>query len=143
MIHADSFRLFGATTVALIANLLFLWVASGAVRARTGKKVNSEDAVKPGQDVVEQDPPAVARVLRAHANAQAAILPFLLLGLLYVLGGGTPAAAAVLFMSFIAVRILHSVAYLKALQPWRTIGFGLGLLVTLVLMGFDGWLLLR
>ncbi len=143
MIHADSLRLFGATTVALTANLLFLWTASGAVRARTGKKVNSEDAVKPGQDVWEQDPPAVARVLRAHANAQAAILPFLLLGSVYVLGGGTFVVAAVLFPGFIAARTLHSVAYLKALQPWRTIGFGLGLLVTLVLMGFDSWLLLR
>jgi hypothetical protein len=44
--------------------------------------------VQDGAAVAEIDPPIVARILRAHRNAEATIYPFLLLGLVYVLAGG-------------------------------------------------------
>ena len=82
----------------------------------------------------EWDPPAVARLLRAHRNAEATIYPFLLLGLLYVLAGGGAGLAVPIFAIFIAARIVHSIVYLKALQPWRTIAFAISLLAILALM---------
>jgi uncharacterized MAPEG superfamily protein len=111
-----------------------LWVSSGAMRAKGGVAINPEDGARYGAPVSEFDPPAVARLLRAHRNAEATIYPFLFLGLLYVLMGGGVAISVPIFTIFVAARILHSVAYLRAMQPWRTIAFAVSLLATLALV---------
>ena len=122
------------TCLVLSLNLLVLWVASGAIRARGGVAINPEDGARYGAPVSEFDPPAVARLLRAHRNAEATIYPFLLLGLVYVLAGGAASVAVPVFAVFIVARIAHSIVYLKAMQPWRTIAFTASLLATLALM---------
>ena len=99
--------------------------------------------VAKGADLVEADPPEVARVLRAHRNAVDNIVPFLVAGLLFVLAGGGPTAALVLFAAFVAFRFLHSWAYLGAKQPFRTLSFVAGLVTTLVLIGWVGVLIAR
>ena len=122
------------TCLVLSLNLLMLWVSSGALRAKGGVAINPEDGARYGAPVSELDPPAVARLLRAHRNAEATIYPFLLLGLLYVLAGGGAGIAVPIFAIFIAARIVHSIAYLKAMQPWRTIAFAISLLAILALI---------
>jgi prostaglandin-E synthase 1 len=122
------------TCLVLSLNLLMLWVSSGALRAKGGVAINPEDGARYGAPVSELDPPAVARLLRAHRNAEATIYPFLLLGLLYVLAGGGAGIAVPIFATFIAARIVHSIAYLKAMQPWRTVAFAVSLLAILALM---------
>jgi prostaglandin-E synthase 1 len=114
---------FSTTCLVLSANLIFLWAYSGAVRARTRIAINPEDAARRGAELAPHDPPEVARVLRAHANAQATIFPFLLLGLAYVLAGGPYMAALIIFSVFTVARLAHSIAYLGGLQPWRTLSF--------------------
>jgi uncharacterized MAPEG superfamily protein len=123
------------TSVVLCLNLLALWVYSGALRARSGRAINPEDGLRYGVPVSEIDPPAVARLLRAHRNAEATIYPFLLLGLLYVFAGGQVAIAIPVFTIFVVARIVHSIVYLKAMQPWRSISFAVSVLATLFLMG--------
>jgi prostaglandin-E synthase 1 len=122
----------------LCLNLLGLWTYSGSVRGKTKTTPNEEDAatILRGSKQVEGDPPEVARVLRAHANATANILPFVLLGLVFVVAGGGATVAAVLFGVFVVARLGHSLAYLGGKQPWRSVFFGLGGLATLILMGF-------
>src|SRR5580693_2073863 len=88
-----AFPAYAVTCVVLCLNLLVLWASSGAVRAKGGMAINPEDGARYGAAVSELDPPAVARVLRAHRNAEATIYPFLLLGLVYVLAGGRAALA--------------------------------------------------
>ena len=122
------------TCLVLSFNLLMLWVSSGALRAKGGVAINAEDGARYGAPVSELDPPAVARLLRAHRNAEATIYPFLMLGLLYVLAGGGAGMAIPIFAIFIAARIVHSIVYLKAMQPWRTIAFAISLLAILALM---------
>jgi prostaglandin-E synthase 1 len=85
--------------------------------------------------LIEVEPPEVARVLRAHANAAANIVPFAILGLVYVLGGAQVTTAAAVFAVFALARIAHAIAYLGGKQPWRTISFGIGAFATVVLMG--------
>ena len=111
------FLAYAVTCVVLSLNLLLLWVSSGALRARGGLAVNPEDGARYGVSVSEFDPPAVARVLRAHRNAEATIYPFLLLGLLYVLAGGRAAIAIPVFAIFGVARIVHSIAYLGPCSP--------------------------
>jgi len=132
-----AFTAYAIAILVLTLNMLFLWGYSGGVRGRSKTTPNPEDARDPAaRRVVEGDPPEVARVLRAHKNAMANVLPFAILGLVYVLANGDATAAAVIFGIFTASRLAHSYAYLGAKQPWRTVAFGVGALTTLVLMGF-------
>jgi uncharacterized MAPEG superfamily protein len=133
-----AFVAYAVALMVLSLNLLLLWAYSGAVRGKTKTTPNTEDArtIASGSAVVESDPPEVARVLRAHKNAMASIVPFAILGLVFVLAGGSGAAAAAIFGVFTAARVAHSFTYLGAKQPWRSVSFTIGGLATLTLMGF-------
>jgi uncharacterized MAPEG superfamily protein len=133
-LNNPAFSAYALTCLVLCANLLFLWGYSGAVRGKTGTAINPEDSQKFGAALAETDPPAVARVLRAHRNAEANIYPFLILGLVFVLAGGGAATAATLFGIFTAARLLHSAAYVTGKQPWRTVFFIIGGLASIALM---------
>lgn len=122
------------TCLVLSLNLLALWICSGALRARGGVAINPEDGARYHAPVQPLDPPGVARVLRVHRNAEAAIYPFLMLGLVYVLLGGPASIAIPIFAIFTGARIVHSVVYLRALQPWRTLSFAVSLLMLIALM---------
>jgi prostaglandin-E synthase 1 len=129
------FSAYTLTCLVLSLNLLMLWVSSGAIRARGGVAINPEDGARYGVPVSELDPPAVARLLRAHRNGEATIYPFLLLGLVYVLAGGRAGIAIPIFAIFVFARIAHSIVYLKAMQPWRTIAFAVSLFAIFALAG--------
>jgi microsomal prostaglandin-E synthase 1 len=116
---------YALTALVLTTNLIILWVYSGVVRSKTKVAINPEDADQFKTKLEEFDPPEVRRVLRAHANAQASIFPFLFLGLVYVLIGGTASTAKIIFGIFTIARLLHSIVYLAAKQPWRSIMFGI------------------
>lgn len=122
------------TTIVLSLNLLLLWISSGAVRARGGVAINPEDGARYGVPVSETDPPEVARYLRAHRNAEAITYPFLFLGLVYALVGGSASTAVPIFAIFAMARIAHAIVYLRAIQPWRTITFATSLLAIAALM---------
>jgi microsomal prostaglandin-E synthase 1 len=133
-----AFLAYAASMIVLALNLLGLWVYSGAVRGKTKTTPNTEDAstIVKGSKLVETEPPEVARVLRAHANAMANILPFALVALVYVLAGASGIVPLILFGVFTLARVSHSLTYLGAVQPWRSASWGLGLATTLVLVGF-------
>jgi prostaglandin-E synthase 1 len=130
-----AFVVYAVSAALLCLNLVGLWVWSGAVRNRTRTLLNPEDTnLLPGRSLVQDDPPEVARVLRAHANAMANILPFLVLGMLYVFLGAGRTGALAYFGVFTLARWGHSIAYVAAVQPWRTISYLLGLLATIGLL---------
>jgi uncharacterized MAPEG superfamily protein len=116
------------TAVAIALHMVLLDAYSGFVRARTKTVVNPEDVRVTGNGtrVVDQDPPPVARVLRAHRNLLANGIPFALLGLGWVLTGASLTWALVLFGTFVAARIVHTLAYVGERQPWRTLSFVVG-----------------
>jgi microsomal prostaglandin-E synthase 1 len=142
-LNNPAFVVYAITCLVLCVNLLFLWGYSGAARAKTKTAINEEDAVRFGASLAELDPPTVARVLRAHDNAQASIYPFLFLGLVFVLAGGTAGTATVIFGIFTGARLLHSIFYLAGKQPWRTIFFSVGGLATIALMLAIIWLMIK
>jgi len=138
-----AFVIYAITCLVLCGNLLFLWAYSGAKRSSTKTSPNGEDVTRFGGSLTEIDPPPIARILRAHSNAQAAIYPFLVLGMVFILAGGTRWTATILFGTFAIARLLHSIAYLKAKQPWRTFFFIVGALATIALMLAILWLMIR
>jgi prostaglandin-E synthase 1 len=131
-----AFNIYALCTVVLCLNLLALWGYSGGVRGKSRRTPNPEDVttVSKGHEVNSQDSPEMERVLRAHRNALVNILPFLPLALIYVIYGATPLMAWIFFGGFTVVRLGHSFAYLGGKQPWRTICFALGGLITFGLM---------
>ena len=139
----QAFVAYAIACLILCGNLLFLWGYSGAVRGKVKSTPNVEDVAAFGGSLSDVDPPAVARVLRAHGNAQANIFPFVLVGLLYLLAGGAGGLATIVFGVFTAARLLHSYAYLKQWQPWRTVFYVIGAIATGVLMVNVAWLLVR
>lgn len=145
MLSNPTFVVYAITCLVLCANLMFLWGYSGGVRGKTKTVLNSEDPamIAKGAQVVETDPPEVARVLRAHRNAEANIYPFFCLGLIFVLAGGPALHAKILFGVFAGARILHSIVYLAGKQPWRTLSFLVGALALLALLGDIAWILIQ
>lgn len=127
--------------IVLCANLLVLWTLSGATRNKLKSTPNKEDAPLFGSAVAPVDPEAIARVLRAHANAQAIVYPFIVLGGLYVLASGPATAGIAYFTVFCVARLLHSHCYLAAKQPGRTISFVVALGALAVLAVHLVWLL--
>jgi prostaglandin-E synthase 1 len=142
-LNNPTFVVYAITAVVLNINLLFVWGYSGAARAKTKTAVNKEDAERFRTAYAHADPPEVARVLRAHANAQAMIYPFLFLGLVFVLAGGSAGFAEVVFGVFTAARILHSIVYLAGKQPWRTAFFTVSAAAIIALLGDIVWLVIQ
>ncbi len=133
----DPLILLFAYTAAIHAFHLFvLWNLSGAVRMRTKTTLNPEDAktVVSGAAVVEGEPPEVARVMRVHRNTFDNTLPFLVLGLAFVTLRPAILEVEILFGTFTVARILYTIAYLKGLQPWRSLFYGISVLAYLGLV---------
>ena len=126
--------------LALFSVLLVLKMgAVGFVTANTRRKsgvvVNPEDAkLNPGTHPEALEAPATLRVKRAHTNDLENIPGFLVLATLFTLAGGSAAAGWGYFGAYFAVRTLHTICYLNALQPWRTAAFFAGQLLQLGLM---------
>lgn len=129
-----AFFAYAVSSVVLSFNMFVLWNMSGGVRGKTGTTANPEDAAAFKRNVAEADPPEVARVLRAHRNSTDNSVPFMILGLIFTMLGPGALEAQILFYGFAAARVLYSFFYLKAIQPWRTASYALGVLLTLALM---------
>lgn len=136
MAHDPVSTAYTLTVVVNSLNLLVLWNLSGGARGGTKTTPNPEDAatVLRGATVVAADPPEVARVLRAQRNSFDNTIPFLLLGSVFAALGPDKLEAQIIFGVFTGARLFYSLAYLKGLQPWRTISYAIGVLATLALM---------
>ncbi|XP_046339138.1 microsomal glutathione S-transferase 1-like [Haliotis rufescens] len=85
---------------------------------------------------VNFDDQTVERVRRCHQNDLENILPFAVIGVLYVLSDPLPHVARRLFQTFTAARLIHTVAYLAPLpQPIRFLAFGVGAVVNMIMVG--------
>ena len=124
---------YALASIVLALNLLALWGASGAARGSAKSTPNKEDA-RAGTQLSEQDPPSVTRVLRAHSNAMANIVPFVIVALVYVLLGAPANLSWILFGTFAGARVMHSIVYTVGVQPWRSIFFAVGFLTTLTIV---------
>ncbi len=134
LFHSPAFGTFALFAAALSVLLLLIDALGGGVRAGTKTTPNAEDArsVARGAALTPQDPEQVARVMRAHRNALANIVPFLIVMLLYVAVGASAKWVLALCGVFTAMRLVHAIAYIKAVQPWRTASFVVGQVCTLI-----------
>ena len=75
----------------------------------------------------------MTRAARAWANDLESIPAFFALGGLAVAMNAPASVTAWLSVLFTIARVLHTLAYLKGVQPWRTVFYGVGILC---LLGF-------
>lgn len=111
-------------------HLVFMSGLTGAVRARTKSFPNPED----NRGEATLDHPDVLRVKRAHQNLLENAIFFYPIGALYVATGPSTTAAIAYFGTFVAARAIHTIVYLRGMQPWRTMAYGVGVLAVLGMM---------
>ena len=76
----------------------------------------------------------IERVRRAHRNDLENILPFFVVGFLYVLTRPSLLVAGIYLVGYLVARTLHSIFYIRGMQPYRTITFTAGGLLTLAMI---------
>jgi uncharacterized MAPEG superfamily protein len=132
------FQAYVASALALGVNLLVLANNTALTRAKASEVVNPEDTVLNAEAkvVYEAGNDRTERYRRAHRNALENIPLFLITGFLLTLTGVSFTAAAVLFGVFVLARIVHSIAYVGQMQPWRTAAFAVGAIDQVVILGF-------
>ena len=128
MVHALSdptLRLFSICAAILTINMLFKATLIGVLRNVRGVHISPEDYRFLGRPVRPPDE-LIERARRAHQNDVENILPFFAIGLLLALSGISFTVACWLIVVFTASRLLHTVFYLGALQPWRSLIYTVG-----------------
>ena len=125
LLSDPTLRVFAICASILTLKLVLMVTLIGVLRNVRGVHITPEDyrfrGLTPG-------PPdeLVERVRRVHQNDVENIPVFLAVGLLFALAGGYPTVASWVFVIFTAARLLHSVFYLAALQPWRSLIYAVG-----------------
>lgn len=120
-----------AFTLALLALFLKTSLTSAVqivTRIRTRVFLVPEDATAFGLRPREAEVPLIQRCTNVWRNDAENLPLFLALALSYVLLGA-PASAGWLFALFVALRYLHTLAYLLRRQPWRAVFYLGGMLV--------------
>jgi uncharacterized MAPEG superfamily protein len=133
--HVPAFSAYAVSLVVLGLNLVGLANATAISRAQASEAINPEDA-KPDQKVVyEGGNDRTSRYRRAHRNALENVPMFMVTALVLTLMGTSATVGAALFYPYAALRVLHSVCYVKGIQPFRTISFALALLLQVAVLG--------
>jgi prostaglandin-E synthase 1 len=126
LMSLEAFRYYALCSSILALNLIVLAGMVGAVRTRTKSFVNPEDAKDKTKPLEAAEHPDVARINRAHRNALENIPIFWAIAVIYVLSGASATGAKAYFITFTVARLVHSIVYIKGLQPWRSVSFGIG-----------------
>lgn len=127
-------RMYAITTIVLALKMAAISVVQGRARVSTGIFVNPEDARTFGAKEALEETPTVQRAAKAWHNDLENIPIFLILAWIYVAAGLSTAAFVIYCIVFMLARIAHTVCYLNAIQPWRTVMFTVGAVATLALI---------
>ncbi len=129
----SEYQFYALITVILFFKMFAISAIQGRARTSTKTFVTPEDARFFGAAIAPDELPIVKRAAMAWRNDLENIPIFLFLAMIYVTLGCWPTGAFIYFSVFAVARILHTVAYLNSLQPWRTVFFALGAVVSFAL----------
>ncbi|XP_077987214.1 microsomal glutathione S-transferase 1-like [Glandiceps talaboti] len=135
-----SFATYGAFVVLKMMALLPL---TAIVRMKDKSFANTEDFLGSGikgRDEIKKKMSTVnktvERIRRTVLNDMENIIPFMLLGPLYVLTGPSAATALLVFRIFAGSHVVHTLSYLVGVQPFRALAFFAGISVNFY-MGYN------
>jgi uncharacterized MAPEG superfamily protein len=127
-------RMYALTAIVLTLKMAAISIAQGRARVSSSIFTNPEDAKTFGGQQAPAEAPAVERASKAWRNDLENIPIFLILAWIYVYAGLSGGAFAFYCILFMAARIAHTICYLNAIQPGRTIAFTVGAFTMLALM---------
>jgi microsomal prostaglandin-E synthase 1 len=136
-----AFSAYAVSVIALGLNLVGLANATALTRARANEVINPEDKKlnQKASVVYDEGNDRTTRYRRAHRNALENTPLFMITALVLTLMGTSATIGAALFYPYVGLRILHSVCYVKQIQPFRTMTFGLAALIQVAVLGFIGY----
>ena len=127
------FVIFALVLVVESVKALFLGTATAYCRGKTGKFINREDADWLGGEVVDNDAPEPGRLSRAHRNTIENLVPFALLGTVYLVVGANDMAGLTYFIAFLISRQVHTYAYLNRRPMLRRNAYSVAWLIQLAM----------
>lgn len=131
---SPALRLFGITFLILVLKMVAVGFYTSSIRIRRKVYATPEDYAFQGLTASGSRDADIERARRAHRNDLENILPYFGIGLLYTFTNPTVVAASIYFIGYTVARILHSIFYLGAMQPHRTIAFTVALLLMLAML---------
>jgi uncharacterized MAPEG superfamily protein len=127
-------RLYIVVYALLVLKIALVGSYTSVLRIRRKVYATPEDYALQGLAARTTRDEDIERVRRAHQNDVENILPFFVVGFLYLATGPSYTAAAIYLIGYLAARTLHSIFYIAGLQPHRTIAFGIGGVLTLAMI---------
>jgi len=127
-------RIYAITAIVLALKMAAISIVQGRARLSAGIFTNPEDAKRFGGQQASAEVPMVERASKAWRNDLENIPIFLIIAWIYVAAGLSAGAFVIYCIVFMAARIIHTICYLNAIQPGRTIAFTVGALTMLALM---------
>ncbi|WP_028693927.1 MAPEG family protein [Pseudomonas cremoricolorata] len=139
----SALSVYASCAVVLFLKMFALSCYQGFYRLRHKAFINVEDAAIFRRAPRAQELAPVIRAGRAWANDLENIPAFFALGGLAV-ALNVPAMLTVwLSLVFTLARVLHTVAYLSGVQPWRTLCYGAGVLCLAGLCAGITWVAIK
>ncbi|XP_052900716.1 microsomal glutathione S-transferase 1-like isoform X1 [Anopheles moucheti] len=130
-INPDVYKAYVFWSAVLVAKVLLMAPLTAMQRFKNNAFANPEDSSAVSKKLKPKlDDPDVERVRRAHLNDLENILPFFVIGFLYLLTNPAPFLAVNLFRVVAVSRILHTLVYAVVVipQPARFLAFVGGML---------------
>lgn len=140
----DIWQIYGLTAIALFFKMFATVLVQAYGRFRSAGFDNPEDLAAVNQIFGKRDPASSDNDLARRAqnilrNDGENIPIFLFLAMTYVQLDCWETGVLIYFPLFVLARIVHAIAYLKAIQPLRNIVYCLGIGVTFALSGHIIW----
>ncbi len=132
---------FAAVLILLAFKAQVLAAATAATRGRLGRFLNEEDAVWLRGVHANPDDERVQRIFRSHRNDLEALLPFLIVGGVYLASGASSIAGIVYCGVFLLARFAHTFAYLSRRPRLRRDTFALAWLTNFAMGSHGLWAL--
>ncbi len=140
----DTWKVYGLTVVALFLKIFATILIQAYGRFKSNNFSNPEDLALVGKifgkkDVAPIDSDLARRAQSVLRNDGENIPIFLFLAMTYVQLNCWKTGVLIYFPLFVSSRIIHTVAYIRVLQPLRNIVYQLGILVMFALSSHIVW----
>ena len=130
---SSALQAYALCVVVLFLKMFLVSCYQGYHRLRFVAFTNPEDAAVFRRIALAAERPQVIRAAKVWANDLENIPLFFALGGLAVALEAATLPVLWLSVVFTVARVLHTLAYLRGLQPWRTLFYGIGVIC---LLGF-------
>lgn len=130
---SSALQVYALCVVLLFLKMFLVSCYQGYHRLRFVAFTNPEDAAVFKRIAQAAERPQVIRAAKVWANDLENIPMFFALGGLAVALEAATLPVLWLSVVFTVARVLHTLAYLRGLQPWRTLFYGIGVIC---LLGF-------